>query len=252
MLNIVVSNNIKPYYFNNHIRYFVNLFTYIGKTITITYSDIQDTVFRFYVGNKYLLVNFSDFLNSSKNTISFHHDGIEGYPLVPISFIDYIHSSYNKNKDDNIVYRCREYGNGRIRRGIVRNMVSGLGVNTGLVSYDRFMAEAAGCLAGIFVPGACERMLDRGQLQFMLRGCCTISPCIPEWLPGVGRLVAGIHYIECRDDYCDLPDIIDRIRGDRGIAEGVGYNAYKLNRVANPYYLTNYLVDRVTVHGLLS
>jgi hypothetical protein len=47
-------------------------------------------------------------------------------------------------------------------------------------------------------------MLDKGHLQYMGLGVCTISPKINTQFPYFQKMTPGKNYIQCADDYSNL------------------------------------------------
>lgn len=81
------------------------------------------------------------------------------------------------------------------------------------------------CLAAVCVPGATNNMVDRGHMEMIGLGVCTISPNLYTLFPGYKTLIANKHYIQCRDDYSDLIDIINDLKSDPQRCSEVGANA---------------------------
>lgn len=100
------------------------------------------------------------------------------------------------------------------------------------VSQASYWRMAGDCLTHVFMPGARWDILDKGQLQYMAFGCCTISPRISDELPFAeswsAALMPGEHYIECRRDMADLLDCIEWIRSHPVDAIEIGQNAKNL------------------------
>lgn len=230
------------YYFNNHVRFFAGLFMKCGYNVVMKDNGIgDDTLFSYSFNDKdFIAVNFSDFLNGSVGTVSFHHNGTTGYPFIPI--VEKFNGT-SGTRNNRIVYRCREYGDGRVRRQNVGNVLRGI-ADCGFVDKEIFIAESFNSLAGVFVPGACPNMLDRGQLSFMLAGCCTISPYIPELLPVIGQLVGNEDYVLCSTDLSDVRERVEWCVGNRDRCLEIGNNSKrKLVGITTPEFLTSYLVD---------
>ncbi len=76
---------------------------------------------------------------------------------------------------------------------------------------EDFWKKGTECAVAVCVPGANNNMLDRGQLQLMAFGVCTISPNLPEFLPPFDSRFQNLHgcYMQCKDDYSDLVDCIE-------------------------------------------
>lgn len=62
-------------------------------------------------------------------------------------------------------------------------------------------------LVAVVAPGALTFLLDRTPFLLMSAGCAVIMPEITYPLPD-GGLISGIHYLKCRDDFTDIPDLL--------------------------------------------
>jgi hypothetical protein len=103
--------------------------------------------------------------------------------------------------------------------------LKGYNVDYTLTDQVDYWKKINGCLVSVHVPGFNNNILDRAQLQLMGFGCCTISPKLPELLPGYVPLVPGTHYLECKGDYSDIPSIIDWCKSNRDECIDIGLNA---------------------------
>jgi hypothetical protein len=83
------------------------------------------------------------------------------------------------------------------------------------------------CLVAVCVPGATNNMVDRGHMELIGLGVCTISPQLYTIFPHYQQLKEGIHYIKCKDDYSDLVDIINTLQKNTEISKSIGSNARK-------------------------
>ena len=84
------------------------------------------------------------------------------------------------------------------------------------------------CLVVVSVPGASMRTLDRNQVEAFGLGVCTISPKIHTVLANNVVPVADEHYLECRDDFSDVVDIINWCKNNRDDCRRIGTNAKQL------------------------
>jgi hypothetical protein len=89
------------------------------------------------------------------------------------------------------------------------------------------------CLVSVCVPGATNNMVDRGHIEQIGLGVCTISPYLTTLFPGNTELTPGTHYIQCKDDYSDLIQIIEELQRDKGLSKYIGDNA---KRFYNTFY----------------
>lgn len=92
---------------------------------------------------------------------------------------------------------------------------------------QEFWNKFKNCLVSVAVPGACNFMVDRGHLEQLALGVCTICPEIREYFPGFVLLQPDIHYIKCADDYSDLITKIEWCRKNRDKCREIGNNAYR-------------------------
>lgn len=67
------------------------------------------------------------------------------------------------------------------------------------------------CSVSVCVPGANNNMIDRGHMELLGLGVCTIAPAMHTLLPWDRLLQPDQHYIQCRDDYSDLCDKINLV-----------------------------------------
>ena len=108
-----------------------------------------------------------------------------------------------------------------------------------------YWRRAASSMVTICVPGADNHHLDRGQHQLLGLGVCTISPdlCMA---PLGDRLVAGEHYVTCRDDYGDLVDKIEWCRQHRNECREIGRNARQFFQAhSTPGAIWEYVAKRL-------
>ena len=143
---------------------------------------------------------------------------------------------YDYQPDKNIL--CKQMPNGAAleRRTYVHKMLKE-NFDDIDISYDNdqidFWKMHENCLTAICVPGATNNMVDRGHIELMGLGVCTISPELYTIFPKMQKLESDKHYIKCKDDYSDIPDIINRLRENPNIAKTVGNNA---RRFYDAYY----------------
>lgn len=77
----------------------------------------------------------------------------------------------------------------------------------------------------VCVPGATNNMVDRGHMELMGLGVCTISPQLDTQFCYNQKLIPDEHYIQCKDDYSDLHDVIDRALAFPKTSLEIGKNA---------------------------
>jgi hypothetical protein len=81
------------------------------------------------------------------------------------------------------------------------------------------------CLAAVCVPGATNNMVDRGHIELMGLGVCTVSPRLDTVFPKQQLLVPGKHYIRCQDDYSDLEEILVSLQKTPELCKEIGNQA---------------------------
>lgn len=101
-------------------------------------------------------------------------------------------------------------------------------------SQEGYWRLAGACSASVHVGGSWLNMLDRAQWQMMALGVATVSPHLYTMV-GAESPVAGVHYVRCRDDLEDLPDVVDWCLGHPEELQRVGDEAAALfRRVGTP------------------
>lgn len=169
----------------------------------------------------------------------FHYDPARTYPCTwhpfsPISFLDW--SEYSRlsravHHDASglcIGNRQTPRGEALDRRIAVRRAlldVYGKDLVYEVLDQRNFWEEAGRLLVSVCVPGARNDILDRGQIQYMGLGVCTISPKLTIGLPWGKTLEPGIHYVECATDYSNILRTVLWCRGHRAECAAIGANA---------------------------
>jgi hypothetical protein len=139
----------------------------------------------------------------------------------------------------------------RRRRFMVRGMLHhdfGDRVDFAWTRPDEFYAKAEKALCYVQVPGSWENILDRGQLQMMGLGIPTISPVLIDQCCD-GLLQPNVHYLMCRQDYLDVPDLVRWCQKNREEAAAIGHNAWMFfQEFCTPLAVWSYVKDRID-HG---
>jgi hypothetical protein len=144
-------------------------------------------------------------------------------------YID-IKNYYNYHPGKTIL--CKQMPNGAAteRRNLVHKLLSDNFKDVD-ISCDNdqidFWKLHQNCLAAICVPGATNNMVDRGHIELIGLGICTISPKLYTVFPNGHQLKEGKHYIRCEDDYSDLVGILNLLQKNTEIAKSIGNNARK-------------------------
>jgi len=242
---IVPSTHIKPLYYKLHIIYVIKFFEYLGYDIHHSdYISKDEVRFIAYTNDEKCVFDFSDYTEALEkiNTTyyKFHpseqtlkeHPTIRPFP--PISF--YSWEEYYTLADE-IKYTCntdrilnmqRPHTQNYKRRVFVQKMLRdkyGENAITHLTNVTEFWDQINSCLVSVCVPGARNDIIDRGHLQYLALGCCTISPEIIDVFPGNVKLLPGVHYLACNSDYSDLLDIIEYCKCNRQRCMRIGLAA---------------------------
>ncbi len=88
-----------------------------------------------------------------------------------------------------------------------------------------FWRQHENCLVSVCVPGATNNMVDRGQMELMGLGVCTISPRLDTIFTYNKLLEPDIDYIQCKDDYSDLVEKIEYLQVNKDVCKKIGDNA---------------------------
>jgi hypothetical protein len=111
-----------------------------------------------------------------------------------------------------------------------------------------WFGKAVTAICYVHVPGSWENCLDRGQVQMMALGVPVICPPIYDYC-GNGLLEPWVHYIPCRQNYEDIPELVGRCREDRDWADGIGLRARGFfETFCTPRAIWAYVKDRLD-HG---
>jgi hypothetical protein len=244
-------------YWPIHHSYLLNVFAYAGVDIEFkNFDEISDVFFTMEIDGKKVVVCFSDDpvkldeLYDKKHiddlynypVLKFHfsrdiqfRDNI--IPITPVSF--HVWRDYYKLKDSirypilgKRILNCQKAsGNALKRRGKVYKLLEKhfpANLDTRIVDQHSFFLKINDCLVSVCVPGYCNNMIDRGQLQYMAFGCCTISPRLPEMLPFGHSFIEDGNYVVCKDDYSDLVEKINWCSEHRSLCSWIGDNAKKM------------------------
>lgn len=109
-----------------------------------------------------------------------------------------------------------------------------------------FWKSHENCLAAICVPGATNNMVDRGHAELLGLGVCTISPRLDTIFPKNIILTPGVEYIQCKDDYSDLIDIIKDLKNNKDYCKNIGDNARKFyDNTYSPVQYWNWIMENL-------
>jgi hypothetical protein len=254
-------------YYDLHYKYILNILLY-DKNNVITFTDetpISNTAFICYMNNNKVIFDFSDSSDLCINTtiypiFKFHYEYNKNYtknvyPITPISFYNWSEFFINSkqiiyNHKNTVLHNQRSYGNAIERRNLVKNILqnsiySNI-IDTTITNQQQYWNKINIALVSICVPGFCNNMLDRGQLQYIGFGCPTISPYIPEIFSYTSCLIPDVHYIKCNNDYSDILEKIDWCIHHTQKCIQIGDNAKEwFNNTSTPDKLNNWIYNVV-------
>lgn len=233
-------------YYNVHYLYILNILSKRHDIEFVEGLDIDNLRFKCVFGQDDVIFDFADssedfrldLKDKCKAYFKFHlkggNHGKNIYPFSPVSFYQW--DEYFK-LCDSINYTCnshkilnnqRPYAGALERRNLVGSMLAPLNADFEITDQETYWKKINDCMVGVFVPGQNNNMLDRGQLQFMGFGACTISPNLPEILPWNKPIINGVHYLRCNDDYSDLIEKVELCRHIKDVCVMIGKNAKNL------------------------
>lgn len=253
-------NNGQRYY-DIHFKYIENIFKYLDYDIE--YYLAKDDELTIILNNKKILFDYWDsdecrYLDRKDidYIFKFHYNYSKKYEnkvfsFTPISFYDWNNYFELERKivyqaDGYISNRQVPYGGALERRRNVQKLLKAnfSNVETKVINQMAFWTDIENILVSVCIPGFCNNMLDRGQLQYMAYGACTISPKLPEVLPFGKCLFPDIHYIQCKDDYSDLVDIIKNLNKYKCIEIGLNAKQLFLN-TSTPKNLETWILNNI-------
>jgi len=269
--HIVMPKESKPreQYYQRYVKYIINIL--LENHVNIQYKGANiDARFSMTVDGHKVVIDYSDhptiehsLLNNCEAYFKFHcrneHKQFKKvYPFAPTSFYNW--GQYDELKEQ-ITYTCntdivlnaqKPYGNAVDRRNCVRDMLYRKYKSSHNYIYSPYYAQEEywklinNCLVHVFVPGCYNDMLDRGHIQYLAFGCCTISPRIVDFLPYNSKLIPGTHYVECKPDYSNLIKKIEWCKEHRKICREIGNNAQKLfDQSCSPKRLWKWILSKV-------
>lgn len=241
-----------------HFRFFVQYAKIAGITVEMIPSDDRvfipenQLVFSCVVNDQQVIIDYAD--HSTRNwknlypdipyfkfqtTATNPRDLIPlGPPMVGVKRIgtkgatmrEYNHVRYHYNYEPGSAILCKQLPNGAAteRRHHVHKLLKENFDNVDVAADSdqlEFWQAHENCLAAVCVPGATNNMVDRGHLELMGLGVCTVSPELRTLFPRYSQLTANHHYIQCADDYSDLVDILKRLEKNPAICRRTGANA---------------------------
>jgi len=263
------ANGPKPGYYDAYVGYLRKILDYQGIEYSLEGRAIYNS-FIMKIDGKDIVFDFSDYHKFQRDPsqyqtyFKFHynkqkHGSFKNvYSFTPISFYTWdefyrIQDEINYTCNNSIVFNMQEpRHNAFERRTFVQDMLKQRYKNNVVLTHNQsqeiYWKTINNCLVHVFVPGARNDMLDRGQLQCMAFGCCTISPHISDSVACDGDLIPDRHYIACDRDYSDLIEKIEWCKHNRKFCVEIGQNAKRLfNETSTPDKLWDWIVRNENV-----
>lgn len=258
----------------NHLRFVAGVFAHCGCSLAWS-EDLRvlesGLAFEACLGSDRLVFDFADRSevhpldepSRYAGRFKFHYHaqlaGEDGWrAFSPISFLDWdeyaqLSSTLRYRAESTLIAnRQRPRLNAAVRRQRVQAALAGSyghAVRTAFIDQREFWAEVEDILVSVCVPGYRNDILDRGQLQYMALGACTISPELRIELPGGRALVPGRHYIACAPDYGDLEPLIRWCDRNRARCREIGAEARALfESCLHPVALHAWVRDALARH----
>ncbi len=247
-------------YYSLHYRFFIEAMRAAGiKVETGAVLHDYDVSFEARIDGRPVTIDFSDHFHAETLGLDmpifkFHysrarHGEIENvFPLSPISFHEWYsvpEIEYQPAKSRRILNAQRPGGAATERRAAVQAKLRkafGDDLDTEITDQAGFWARAGECAVAVCVPGARLDILDRGQLQLMALGVCTISTRLDITLPFGNEIEAGWEYVECRPDFSDLIEKVEWCRSNPVACERTGQNAAEtFDRACRPARLAHWI-----------
>lgn len=196
MFDIVFPSYTGQRYWNIHFEYVLNIFKYLK--CTITFKERESFIIA--INGRDFLIDYSDnaFVIPKVDLPIFKFHTLETdldkvIPFPPVSFHNWDEYYELEKKieyspsNDIISNRQRIYGNAIERRTkvqtILKNLLMPSFLKTDEIPQTKYWEEINELGLSIHAPGYSNHILDRGQLQYMAFGMCTLSPYLPEQLP---------------------------------------------------------------------
>lgn len=238
-------------YHKTYWEYLVNSAMHLNIPVQVDFQlqPVGPAAFEFIVDNTTCVFDFSDYLLVDTRCRHYEHwlrahytAGFQGFPnigpLSPVSFHDWrifekLSRLEYKAKGNTILHKqafANEPHRQQIthRRSYARQLLltqcGPFAVDVQLDEQSIFWQKALNCFVSVHIPGTWPHILDRGQLQLMGLGVCTISPDL--WSAPLGeRPEPWKHYVPICDDYTDLPEKVSWCDSNREQCVEIGSRA---------------------------
>lgn len=254
-------NDIVPHkYYTIHALYLRKVFEAAPVQVKIVGDTTVSSGFTIDIDKTTVFIDYSDHPRIFKEGRQYNayfkyhytgeHEKLENvFPLAPVSFYDWdafygLRKKIKYMADTSIILNNQKpYGDAIERRILIQRLLKGrygvLVETNCILPQSNYWKRINNCLVHVFVPGARNDMLDRGHIQYMAFGCCTIAPPIIDILPYYRKLIPGIHYIQVEPDYSNLISKIEWCKNNRKKCVEIGHAAQELfDEVCAPSSLT--------------
>jgi len=240
-------------YYDIHFQYIFDLFSDQGYKLQFREPIVKKmVVFDVNFKGHEILIDFYDYsdlpdeglVNRYEATFKFHttkhimekFNNI--FPISPISFYDWneyrtLLSTIKYKAHGRIYNKQTPHTQNYYRRFAMKQLLLSnypeSELDLGISPRSDFFQAIKDCLVSVCVPGSHNNILDRGQLQYMALGVCTISPQLTAaYVPWNEQFEAGTHYLKCADDYSDVIKLIEWVREHPKESIQIGQNAKEL------------------------
>ena len=124
--------------------------------------------------------------------------------------------------------------NGGRRAGVQALLRKWYGTNADTTFVHRnqkdFWKKVLNCFVSVVIPGACNSCIDRGHTEQFALGIAVVSPPLKTPFPFDILPQPGIHYVQCKDDFSDLRQVIHWCYTNKDECVRIGRNAADLYR----------------------
>lgn len=268
MIDLVMSENtMRAKYYPAHYYFFIEYARLAGISLKVSTDSpavfagrktIDDPVFSCTINGRQAVFDFSDFADWDLSVpgvkyFKFQAQGKLNPHVIPLgppmigtvftrirsSVTAYmtLRDSFRYSPGTVIINKQSPYGNALDRRRLVKQILAEnfqhSDISNGKGRQYDFWKSHEHALLAVCVPGATNNMVDRGHMELIGLGVCTVSPRLDTIFPWHKLLEPGVHYLQCKDDYSDLADIIRDAEANKDLCKDIGNNAREF---FNKYY----------------
>lgn len=263
-----------------HFRFFIQYAKHAGITVELVESSDKvfiakdHLVFSCLVNDKQIIIDYADHSTRSwkylypnipyfkfQTTLPLSDNIVPlGPPMVGVKRVGSKGATlreYNELKEEynytpGSMILCKQLPNGAAieRRNYVHNLLTETfaeraDTDAQANQIDFWRAHET-CLASVCVPGATNNMVDRGHIELLGLGVCTISPELFTVFPDNQILIPDHHYIKCADDYSDLIDIIKHLENNLDLCKRIGDNGRQFyDQVYSPKEYWSWIIGNI-------